>query len=237
MREGFNMQDDEILSAVALVPMRHQSVRVPGKNYRDLAGKPLYAYILTELLKIPEISEIVVDTDSPIIAHGIKDSFPSVHIIDRPEHLREDIVPMNDILLHDVSVVPAKYYLQTHTTNPLLKYETIRQALKEFHEYYPEKDSLFGVTRYQTRLWDPDCKPVNHDPYVLLRTQDLPPLYEENSCIYIFERETFLSRRNRLGRSPMMFEIDPYEAIDIDNEIDFTICECLLKKFRPSNRD
>jgi CMP-N-acetylneuraminic acid synthetase len=216
-------------SLIALVPMRHHSARIPGKNYREIAGKPLYTYILSELLKVPQISEIVVDTDSPIISRGIMDSFPSIRIIDRPEHLCADTVPMNEILLHDVDLVPANYYLQTHSTNPLLRSETIKEAVKVFYENYPSKDSLFGVTRYQTRLWDAECSPINHDPEVLLRTQDLPPLFEENSCIYIFERDTFIRRRNRLGASPAMFEIDPYEALDIDNEIDFTIVECIIK--------
>jgi CMP-N-acetylneuraminic acid synthetase len=217
-------------SLIALVPMRHDSARVPGKNYRELAGKPLYTYILSELLEIPQISGIVVDTDSPIISRGIADSFPSIRIIDRPENLCADTVPMNEILYHDVEIVPAKYYLQTHSTNPLLRSKTIKEAIEAFYENYPMKDSLFGVTRYQTRLWDEKGSPVNHDPGVLLRTQDLPPLFEENSCIYIFERDTFIRRRNRLGTSPMMFEIDPYEALDIDNEIDFTIVECMIKR-------
>jgi len=221
-------------SVIALVPMRHHSVRVPGKNYRNLAGKPLYAYILNELVEVPEISEIVVNTDSPIISSGIRDAFPSIRVIERPENLRADTVPMNEILLHDVHVVSADYYLQTHTTNPLLRSETIRKAIHTFFEHYPEKDSLFSVTRYQTRLWDQKGLPVNHDPDVLLRTQDLPPLFEENSCLYIFERNTFLHRKNRLGGSPLMFEMDPYEAIDIDNEIDFTMCECLMKSMRLS---
>jgi CMP-N-acetylneuraminic acid synthetase len=86
------------------------------------------------------------------------------------------------------------------------------------------------VTRYQTRLWDAKAEPVNHDPNVLLRTQDLPPLFEENSCIYIFEGETFKERKNRIGEAPILFEIDPYEALDIDNEIDFTIVECLISR-------
>jgi CMP-N-acetylneuraminic acid synthetase len=231
MREGPNMQNrDEYPSMVALVPMRHHSVRVPGKNYRELAGKPLYAYILNELLEIPEISEIVVNTDSSVIARGIMDLFPSVRIINRPENLRADTVPMNEILLHDVNIVPSKYYLQTHSTNPLLKRETVVKAIKVFYEHYPEKDSLFGVTRYQTRLWDERGTPVNHDPEVLLRTQDLPSLFEENSCVYIFERDTFIRRKNRIGESPIMFEIDPYESLDIDNEIDFTIVECMINR-------
>jgi CMP-N-acetylneuraminic acid synthetase len=224
-------------SMVALVPMRHHSVRVPGKNYRELAGKPLYTYILNKLLEIHEISEIVVDTDSPVISSGIRDSLPSIRVIDRPENLRADTIAMNEILLHDVNVVPAKYYLQTHSTNPLLKIETIKEAITKFHNHYPGKDSLFGVTRYQTRLWDTKGSPVNHDPEILLRTQDLPPLFEENSCIYIFERDTFIRRKNRLGKSPIMFEIDPYEALDIDNEIDFTIVECILNRSVSTGRE
>jgi CMP-N-acetylneuraminic acid synthetase len=137
---------------------------------------------------------------------------------------------MNDVLLHDVEVVPSKFYLQTHSTNPLLKSKTIAKAIELFLNSYPENDSLFGVTRYQTRLWNADGSPVNHDPAVLLRTQDLPPLFEENSCLYIFERETLIHRKNRIGSKPIMFEIDPYEALDIDNEIDFTIVNCLVDR-------
>jgi len=223
-------QVDDQLSVVALVPMRHESVRVPGKNYRELGGVPLYAHILRELLAVPAIQEIVVDTDSPIITEGLRHQFPMVRLIERPTHLRADDIPMNEVLLHDIEVVPAKYYLQTHSTNPLLKRETIAQSIDTFQKNYPGKDSLFGVTRYQTRLWDASGEPVNHDPSVLLRTQDLPPLYEENSCIYIFERESFKQRGNRIGATPILFEINPYEALDIDNEIDFTIVECLVER-------
>ena len=49
---------------VALVPMRHHSQRVPGKNYRPLAGKPLYQHIVETLLSVPEITSILIDTDS-----------------------------------------------------------------------------------------------------------------------------------------------------------------------------
>ena len=72
---------------VALVPMRHQSERVPGKNYRLLAGKPLYGYIIETLLACPEINQIVVNTDSPVIEEGISDQYPSVKLIQRPSHL------------------------------------------------------------------------------------------------------------------------------------------------------
>lgn len=215
---------------VALVPMRHQSVRVPGKNYRPLAGKPLFHHILNTLLAVEAVDQIVVDTDSDLILDGLQKDFPTVKQLHRPEELRADTIPMNDILLYDTAEVPADFYLQTHTTNPLLTPETVSRAVQTFFANYPNYDSLFGVTRLQTRLWDQDGKPVNHDPNVLLRTQDLPPIYEENSCIYIFSRESLLTRRNRLGERPLMFEIPANEAWDIDEELDFTVAETLYKQ-------
>ena len=214
---------------VALVPMRHHSVRVPGKNYRNLAGKPLFHHIITTLLAVPELDAILVDTDSPEILNGLSAHFPTIKTIERPEHLRADTIPMNEILIHDTGEVMADYYLQTHSTNPLLQSSTISAAINAFLESIPEYDSLFGVTRMQTRLWDQLGRPINHNPNVLLRTQDLPPVYEENSCVYIFDRETILTRRNRLGKRPRMFEIPAVEAWDIDEELDFTIADSLSR--------
>lgn len=213
---------------VALVPMRHHSQRVPGKNYQLLAGQPLFHYIITTLLTCAEISEVVVNTDSTTIMDGLREHFPEVHILERPGHLRDDTVPMNEILLHDTTQVEADFYLQTHSTNPLLRIETISLATQTFLSNYPTYDSLFSVTRLQTRLWDHLGRAVNHNPAILLQTQDLPPMYEENSCIYIFTRQTLLSRRNRLGERPLMFEIDPAEAWDIDDELDFQITDFLI---------
>jgi CMP-N-acetylneuraminic acid synthetase len=94
---------------------------------------------------------------------------------------------------------------------------------------YPAYDSLFSVTRLQTRLWDGLARPINHNPAILLQTQDLPPLYEENSCIYIFTREGLLKKRTRIGERPFLFEIPAMEAQDIDEEQDFLIADLLMK--------
>lgn len=216
----------------SLVPMRHHSQRVSGKNYRLLAGKPLYHHIITTLLAVPEISQVVVDTDSQEIMDGLVQGFPDVAILPRPDQLRADTIPMNEILLYDTSQVAADFYLQTHSTNPLLKPETISRAIQAFLSDYPGHDSLFSVTRMQTRLWDQNGRPMNHDPAILLQTQDLPPVFEENSCIYIFTRENLLKRRNRLGERPLMFEVGADEAWDIDDEMDFEITDFLMRKNR-----
>jgi CMP-N-acetylneuraminic acid synthetase len=215
---------------VALVPMRHKSQRVPGKNYRPLAGRPLYQHIISTLLQCPEIAEIVVDTDSPVVMDGLRGSFPQVRVLERPEHLRADAIPMNEILAYDTAQVEADFYLQTHSTNPLLHPETVSKALQALLAAYPAYDSLFSVTRLQTRLWDQLGRAINHNPAILLQTQDLPPVYEENSCLYIFTRQKLLERRNRLGERPLMFELDPAEAWDIDDEIDFLIVDLLKRQ-------
>ena len=213
----------------ALVPMRHHSQRVPGKNYRPLNGMPLYQHILTTLLQVPAVNEIVVDTDSDIIIEGIRANFPAVTVINRLPELRADDISMNTILLYDISHAPADLYLQTHSTNPLLKASTISQAISRFLQVYPDYDSLFSVTRLQTRLYDHLGKAINHDPGVLIQTQNLPPVYEENSCIYLFTAATLQKKGTRIGETPLLFETDPEESWDIDEEIDFKLVEMMLK--------
>ena len=214
----------------ALVPMRHHSQRVPGKNYRPLAGKPLFHHIVETLLAVPEINEIAVDTDSQQVMDGLHQHFPQVKIINRPEYLRADDVPMNELLIHDTEQVQADFYLQTHSTNPLLKPETISSAIKLLIANYPTYDSLFSVTRLQTRLYDQRGTAINHNPQELIQTQDLPPVYEENSCMYVFNRENLLAKRHRISDHPLMFEIAADEAWDIDEALDFEICDFLLRR-------
>lgn len=213
----------------AIVPMRHFSERVKGKNYRPFNGKPLFHYIIQALIDTEGISEVVVDTDSPIIIEQCQTEFPSITVLERPEHLREGSIPMNDVLLNSVNQIDADFFLQTHSTNPLLSSNTIQGAVETFIKLYPQYDSLFGVTRWQTRLWDSLARPINHNQNILLRTQDLPPLFEENSCIYIFDKTILEKKHNRIGDRPYLFEIDKSEAHDIDEEINFVVAEIIHK--------
>ena len=221
------MREGNELEVVAIVPMRHSSERVPGKNYRNFAGIPLYRHIVSTLLACPEISGVVIDTDSDVIRDDVTNVFPEVALHQRPPHLRSDTTPMNDVLLNTVTNIDADFYVQTHSTNPLLKSATISAAMNSFLKQQHTFDSLFSVTRLQTRLWDLKTRPINHDPQVLLRTQDLEPVFEENSCLYIFSRESLEKQGNRIGSRPMMFEIERLEAQDIDEEIDFILAELL----------
>jgi len=219
---------------VAVVPMRHTSERVPGKNYRPLAGIPLYHHVVRMMISVSEIDLIVVDTDSEFIISDCTEHFPSVKVLRRPEHLRDGGIAMNTVLLNTLEQVDADIVLQTHSTNPFLTAQTVSAALNLFSNPDSDCDSVFSVTRLQARLWDSDTVPVNHDPSVLLRTQDLAPLFIENSCFFVFTPELLRQRGNRIGARPLMFEVAAIEAVDIDTEDDFTLAAAIAEHARAS---
>jgi CMP-N-acetylneuraminic acid synthetase len=219
---------------VATVPMRHNSERVPGKNYRPLAGVPLYHHVIRTLTDVAELDVVVIDTDSDFIIEDCAKHFPDVEILLRPKHLRDGSIAMNDVLLNTLDQIEADVVLQTHSTNPFLKPETVSAALNLFAQQSRKFDSIFSVTRLQARLWDSATKPVNHDPSVLIRTQDLEPLFIENSCFFIFTPDLLRTRHNRIGDSPLMFEMSPLEAIDIDVEEDFTLAAAIAECWETS---
>lgn len=215
------------MNVTALIPMKGHSERVPNKNLREFCGKPLCHWIMESLQRSKYVDRIVVDTDSDVIADEVRRRF-DVQIIERPEALRGDTVSVNKLIGHDISLVDADFYVQTHCTNPLLKSETIDSAFELLLER-KKNDSLFSVTRVYKRFYWEDGRAVNHNPGELLRTQDLPPIYEENSNMYFFSKESFKKRNLRIGESPVMFEMDPLEAWDIDDAEDFVIAELLME--------
>lgn len=209
---------------VALLPMKANSTRVKGKNFRGFCGKPLFRWILDSLLAVEEIDYVVINTDArEILAdNGLVDS-DRVLIRDRKPEICGDEVSMNRVLADDVANVDADIYLMTHTTNPLLSKETIAKAIKEFTSAlsHDSADSLFTVNKIQTRFYRADCSPINHDPDNLLPTQDLEPWYEENSNLYLFTQSSFNSTNARIGKKPMMMESPAMESSDIDTPDDW----------------
>jgi CMP-N-acetylneuraminic acid synthetase len=213
-----------VTGVVALVPMRHTSERVPGKNYRHFGDAPLFHHVVRTLLSVPEVTQVIIDTDSPTIRDQCSETFTEVTLIERPAHLTAGEIPMNTIIEHDLTHTDAEAVVQTHSTNPLLRPETVSAAVRMYLDD-PACDSVFSVTRLQQRLWSDGPTPVNHDPKVLLRTQDLDPLYIENSCLFVFGRDLIASAGNRIGPNARMLEMDPIEAMDIDEEPDFLLAE------------
>jgi len=218
------------MKITALLPMKKHSERISKKNLRLFSGYPLYHMIARVLTESSYVDKIIINTDCPAIAEDALQNFFKVVIHERPLSLRGDMVPMNDIIGFDISRSPSEHFLQTHSTNPLLTRETLEQAIETYFGNLAQYDSLFSVSRLQTRLYLESGKPVNHDPAILLRTQDLPPLFEENSNIYIFSKSSFQEAgKRRIGVRPKLFEMNKLEAIDIDEEEDFIIAEAVMQ--------
>jgi len=214
----------------ALLFMKAYSERVPGKNMRSLCGRPLFHWILDALNESGAVNEIIINTDSVEIAENAQKYF-EVTIHTRPAYLLN--IQSNEayqIMEYDLNKTEGEYFIQTHSTNPLLKPQTIKAALEVYFEKRDQNDSLFSVTPLQTRLFDYKFKAINHDPNNLIKTQNLPYIYEENSCLYIFSRESFFENKNRIGKNPYLFPIDKYEAVDIDDNYDFLVAEILMKE-------
>lgn len=215
---------------VALLPMKGHSERVANKNIRPFAGKPLFHQVAQVLQDCAFVKSIIINTDSDFIARDASENFSKVHIVERPEAIRGDMVEMNTIIAHDLSITESEHYLQTHSTNPLLTKATIDRAISEYFAMDASYDSLFSVTKLQTRLYWESGEPVNHNPQELLRSQDLPPLYEENSNIYLFSKTSFAAAaKKRIGQKPKMFIMDSLEAIDIDDHETFRLAEAVYE--------
>lgn len=212
---------------IALVPIKDHSERVRNKNFRDFCGKPLYHHIIHTLDRVYAVDEVVINTDSPRVISEASKLSHKVKIIERPKELCGDFVSTNKIFEYDLTQTEAEIYVQTHATNPLLKPETIAESISKYISVEDEFDCLFGVNEYQSRFYTADGIPVNHDPENLIRTQDLPPLYEENSTLYVFTKESFKKKCRRIGLKPYMYVTPPIESMDIDDEFTFRITELL----------
>ena len=215
----------------ALLFMKKHSERVPNKNLRCFCGKPLFFWIFSTISKCSLIDKVILNTDSEEIAKEVSKHF-DVIIHMRPDYLNSITEnEANQIIEYDILKTDSNYFLQTHSTNPLLKYSTIENAIKLFFKTMGEKkcDSLFSVTSLKQRLYWKNGNPINHDLNNLIKTQELQEVMVENSCIYIFSKSSFIKNRNRIGNKPLLYPIEENEAIDIDTLYDFNLAELVMK--------
>lgn len=212
---------------VALLPMKANSERVKGKNFKNFKGKPLFRWVLDTLLGIDQIDKVIINTDAIDLLESYNLPVSEKIIVrQRSADLCGDFVSMNLIIEDDIKAISAENYLMTHTTNPLIAAKTFENALSEFQKLDKEEhNSLFSVNAYQSRFYTASANPVNHDPNNLIRTQDLPPLFEENSCIYLFNKESFYSTNARIGSKPKLFTTPFFESVDIDDEKSWALAE------------
>jgi len=209
----------------AFIPLKGHSARVPGKNLRPFRGRPLFQVVVQTLQAAESVATIYIDTDSDEIAE-LATELNGVSVIRRRRDLIGDGVSVNLLIKVFLETHPDRHLVQTHATNPLLRPETVDAAVAAYFAN-DRTTSLFSVTRYQARFYDARLRAINHDPTELLPTQQLEPLYMENSNLYVFSRPGFLENDRRITDVTSTFEIDTVEAVDIDEPRDFELAEAL----------
>lgn len=220
---------------IALMPMKANSERVTGKNFRDFGGKPLFRWMLDTLQSVSSIDAVIINTDArKILAENGLIEGKGVVIRDRKKEICGDFVSMNEIINDDIQNIDADIYLMTHTTNPFLSKKSIEVAISQFKTAlkYGRADSLFSVNKVQERFYDDDANALNHDPNNLIRTQDLKPWYQENSNLYLFTKESFMCTNARIGKKPMLLETELYESTDIDTPDDWDLAEVMIEYYK-----
>lgn len=212
------------MRTVAFVPIRLNSKRVVGKNLKKLGDKPLMLYILEVLKKVSNIDDIYVYCSS----ENIKEYLPEgIKFLKRSTELDSDETLGKDIYEAFVKEVKADTYILAHTTSPFIKPDTIENALNEVIS--GRHDSSFSAQKIQTFTWY-NGKPLNYDLKEIPRTQTIEPVYFETSAFYIFRREIWTDKKQRIGDNPYIAVVNPIEGIDIDYPEDFEFAEKVINK-------
>jgi CMP-N-acetylneuraminic acid synthetase len=218
------------MKVTALVPIKTYSERLKDKNFLLFCGQPLYQIVLDKLQAIDLIKEIVINTDSTIIANDCSKRYSKSIVIERPENIRSNEITMNTIIEYDLTRVAGEYFLQTHCTNPLISKATIVNAIHSYFDNLDKYDSLLSVQCIKKRAYRQDSTPINHINSKLEQTQNLPEILVENSNIFLFSRTSFLNAScSRVGRKPQLFSMSSTEGIDIDYSEDFLLAELINK--------
>ena len=217
----------------AIVPIKQKSQRIKNKNFKSFNGEPLLCNILKKLHKVSLVETIFINTDCiNKIKTNLNFNSKKIQFIKRDKNLLGHETSVNLIIescfkyMNDNSVI-----LMTHVTNPNLKTKTIIDSVNTFFKLLKEKkcDSLFSVNKFQNRFYDNTLKPLNHSKNQLIQTQDLMPIYEENSLLYLFTKKSFSKNKSRIGSKPYPFVTNKVESTDIDDIDDWEIAKKLSK--------
>lgn len=213
------------MKTVALIPIKLDSKRVPGKNIKPFFdGTPLMYFIQKVCLQSDRIDETYIYCSNEKVQEYI---LPDVKFLKRPEYLNGDNINANDVIREFMKTVDADIYVNAHTTSPFAKVETINNCIDKVAS--GEYDSAFCAESIKAFMWE-NGKPINFDPDHFPRTQDLPDIYAETSIAYVFTKETFNKYNRRVGIKPYIQEVGKVEAIDIDYPEDFEIANAIYKE-------
>jgi N-acylneuraminate cytidylyltransferase len=234
-------------TAVAFIPARQGSKRVPGKNVRRLQGHPMLAYTIAPALDSGVFDAVIVSTDSEEIADIARHYGAEVPFL-RPAALASDTSPDIEWLEHALHGLVQRgrtwdSFSLLRPTSPFRTADTIRRAWATFTAQQGV-DSLRAVekcSQHPGKMWvvqgermvpllpfaltmpDGARQPWHSTPY-----QALPPVYVQNASLEIAWSRVVFERRTIAGDVIVPFVTEGYEGFDINDPMDWTIAERLL---------
>ena len=207
---------------IIFIPIKEESVRVPYKNFRLIGGRPLWKHCIEKLKKY----KVYIDTDSDEIIDCCS-AYDNVVAYKRDKDLTGHDISVTDLIKKFINTYNIKERIcQVHVTSPFLDVKHIEDSFDLLTK--TNVDSVFSVTKVQKRFWNKAGEPINHNPKILLPTQNLEPWYEENSYLYAFWPSVIEDFNNRIGKDYRMMEINYPQNIDIDTEDDWKLVEKIL---------
>ncbi len=211
------------MKVVAFIPIRLNSKRVKGKNLKLLGNKPLMTYLLDTIKSVQKIDEVYVYCSSTDICQYLPEG---VKLLQRSEDLDNDLTLGAEIYNSFINEIEADVYILAHTTSPFIKATTIENALTQILDN--GYDSAFSAEEIKTFTWYQN-KPLNYQLNDIPRTQDLEPVYIETSAFFMFNKEVWLNKKQRIGDKPYIAKVDRIEGVDIDTVQDFEFADTIVK--------
>ena len=204
--------------------IKEESQRIPGKNFADLAGNPLWWHLLSEL----EGLDVTVNTDSPKFINQLRtSSLESIKVIKRlRKHIDWekngdiDSSPVEDMLFDFCTTIDkSEIVVLTHITSPFLKKQTILDAIDILQKDHKAK-SIHSVHQVQDFVWLKETSktvPINFFTDRVQRTQDLSPILVSKGAFFIAKAGDILDQQSRLPEPLLFFPLDHMQALEIDN--------------------
>lgn len=212
------------MTVKAIIPIKTNNERLPGKNTRILGDRPLIHYIQTALLKADHIDSISVFCSNEAIREFLLDG---VEFVKRPEQLDLPTSNFTQIFECFMKNNDADVYVYAHATAPFISTEIINDCVNAVLN--GKYDSAFCARKIQDFLWK-NGTPLNFDAQNVPRSQDIEPIYRETSGVYVYTKEVFQKFHRRIGNIPYIKELTLREAIDINGYEDFKFAEIMLNQ-------
>jgi len=213
-------------NTVALIPLRGGSKGVPGKNIKELHGRPLCYWVLKAATGAQNIDAVYVSTDSLQIIEAVRSLELDVKIVERPSKFASDKATTESVMRHFAEQIEFETLVTIQATSPLLHTSDLETALCGYKEN--NYDSMLSGYHSHDFVWGMNGQPLNYDPRARPRRQDWGGAFVENGAFYITSRDVLVSENCRLGGLIGLYEMDRSRSVDIDTAEDFDFVEALM---------